>query len=275
MIAEDIIAPGDPRQPGEPLWPERFGNLDDHERIKIGCGLYDWNSLYQQHPSVAGGLIFSREWWGSPDSETRDQFYKKHPLEMGDDMEQLIQSWDCTFKDLASSDYVVGQVWGKRGSERFLLDQVRGKMGVIATMQSIRTLSGKWPKATAKLIEDKANGTAVVEMLRKEIPGMIPVEPHGGKAVRAQAAVPYIEAGNVFLPVPEHAPWIHEFIEELAEFPSGKHDDQVDSFSQAMSYMQGKQAKIIVPTKMPMKQPVRSPGGWSNLYVGSSSGRKR
>ena len=110
-------------------------------------------------------------------------------------------------------------------------------MGIADTMRSIRTLTAKHPRASGKLVEDKANGTAVIELLRKEIPGMIPIDPQGGKVVRAQAIAPYAEAGNIFLPNPRNAPWVHDFLEECAAFPNAAHDDDVDAMTQAINYM--------------------------------------
>jgi predicted phage terminase large subunit-like protein len=95
-------------------------------------------------------------------------------------------------------------------------------------------LSEKWPKAHAKLIEDKANGPAVIAMLRHEVDGLIAVNPEGGKEARANAVSPQIEAGNVYLPEVSTAPWIDAFIEECAVFPNGPHDDQVDAMTQAL-----------------------------------------
>ena len=149
-------------------------------------------------------------------------------------MDEQIQSWDCAFKDLDTSDYVVGQAWARLGSRYLLGDQVRARMDCPATVQAIRELTAKWPKTYAKLIEDKANGSAVIQMLNREIPGILPVNPSGGKIARAQAISPLVEAGNVFLPHPEYAPWVNDFIEECVQFPNGAHDDQVDAMTQAI-----------------------------------------
>ena len=81
-----------------------------------------------------------------------------------------------------------------------------------------------------------ANGTAVMDVLRRELPGLIPVEPYGGKIARAHATTAVAEAGNVFIPDPSIAPWTMDFVEEMAAFPSGAHDDQVDCYSQANAY---------------------------------------
>src|SRR5579863_1971731 len=85
-----------------------------------------------------------------------------------------------------------------------------------------------------KLVEDKANGPAVISALQHEISGLIAVNPEGGKLSRAQAVSPQAESGNVYLPHPALAQWVDGFIEELASFPNAAHDDQVDAMSQAL-----------------------------------------
>ena len=207
------------REPGTALWPARYDEKA-LARVKVTVGSRDWEALYQGRPSPAEGEVWKRDWW---------QYYRQAPARF----DEVIQSWDCAFKDTSKSDYVVGQVWGRKGANKYLLDQVRARMDIVATMQAMTVLSAKWPKARAKLVEDKANGTAVIRMLKDKIPGLIAVNPDGGKEVRAQAVAPDIEAGNVFLP--ENAPWVHDFVTECAAFPSGAHDDQVDSASQALN----------------------------------------
>jgi predicted phage terminase large subunit-like protein len=71
-------------------------------------------------------------------------------------------------------------------------------------------------------------------MLAHEIPGLLPVNPSGGKIARAQAISPLVEAGNVYLPHPQWAPWVNDFIEECAAFPNGAHDGQLDAMTQAI-----------------------------------------
>jgi len=71
-------------------------------------------------------------------------------------VDEGIQSWDCAFKDLETSDYVVGQVWGRRGSAYVLLDQVRDRMDCPTTVKAVRHLSQQWRGTIVKLIEDKA-----------------------------------------------------------------------------------------------------------------------
>ncbi len=154
------------------------------------------------------------------------------------DFDQVLQSWDAAFKDTASSDFVVGQVWGRKGANIYLLDQVRDRMDFPATLNAIRALSNKWPESSAKLVEDKANGPAVIAMLKNTIPGLIAIEPRGSKEARASAVSPFIEAGNVYLPSSALAYYVNDFVEECASFPKGAHDDQVDAMTQALDRLQ-------------------------------------
>ena len=208
------------RDPGQPLCPDLF-TIEALRSIEKAVGSFWWASLYQQRPSPAEGGILKRNWW---------QYYRQTP----DRFDEVIQSWDMAFKDTKTADFVVGQVWGRKGADKYLLDQVRDRMDFPATVQAVRSLSAKWPQARNKLVEDKANGPAVIATLKNEIPGLIAVNPEGGKVVRAQAASPDIEAGNVYLPDPSVAPWVHDFIEECAAFPNGANDDQVDAMTQAL-----------------------------------------
>lgn len=210
------------RTEGDPLWPEHGFDLEWLKKKKREVGTRTFTSLYQQKPSPSEGSLFNRSWW---------KFYKVLPSRF----DEVIQSWDCTFKDGAANDYVVGQVWGKVGADKYLIDQTRGQFDIVATMSAIRTLSYKHPTASLKLIEDKANGPAVISMLKREISGIVAVNPEGGKEVRAQAVTPDIEAGNVYLPDPSICSWTHDFIEECSNFPNGKNDDQVDSMTQALN----------------------------------------
>lgn len=208
------------RQPGEPLCPELFSK-ETLKETETRLGSYWWNALYQQRPSPQEGGILKRNWW---------KFYRQAPQQF----DEVIQSWDMSFKETDDGSYVVGQVWGRKGADKYLLDQVRDRMDFPSTVVAVRTLSAKWPMARAKLVEDKANGPAVISTLKKEIPGLIAVQPQGSKEARASAVSPDIEAGNVYLPDPSTAPWVHGFIEECAAFPNGANDDQVDAMTQAL-----------------------------------------
>lgn len=205
------------RPEGEPLWPEQGFDKDRMEQIKIDVGSRVFNALYQQRPSAADGNMLKRDWW---------RYYDSPPP-----FASMLISVDAAFKDGDTSDYVVIQVWGKSYANMYLVDQVRAKMNFPATLQTIRNVVKKYPEAHWKLVEDKANGSAIIATLHREIGGIVAVNPEGGKEARVNAVSAYIEAGNVFLP---RTSWIQDFVEEAASFPNGKHDDQVDAMSQAL-----------------------------------------
>jgi predicted phage terminase large subunit-like protein len=247
-----LIGWTDPRTDlGQLLWPAKIGAVE-LDRIKRDLGSYRYAGQYQQRPSPAGGGIFKRWWWrywqpkGSSlqpvtvrlaDGSTQ----QIHAIDLPDAFDQELQSWDMAFKDLATSDFVVGQVWGAKKADRFLLDQRRDRMSFPRTMENVKAMTEKWPRATTKLVEDKANGTAVIASLQHEITGLIPVNPEGGKVARAQAVSPQVESGNVYLPHPAIAPWVEAFIDECATFPAGRNDEQVDAMTQALNRLyQGK-----------------------------------
>jgi len=235
----------EPRQEhGELLWPERFGPKEIAD-LKVSLGSYAAAGQLQQRPSPAGGGLIKRHWFRyyQPRGANLPPVVVQLPdgtpvsieaVEAPYHVDEQIQSWDCAFKDLQTSDYVVGQVWARLGPRYLLGDQIRARMDCPTTVKAVRELSQKWPATYAKLIEDKANGSAVIQMLTNEIAGLIPVNPEGGKVARAAAVSPLIEAGNVYLPHPLYAPWVTDFIEECAAFPNGAHDDQVDAMTPAL-----------------------------------------
>jgi predicted phage terminase large subunit-like protein len=130
---------------------------------------------------------------------------------------------------------VAGGCWAKKDAGRFLLDQRCERMNFPKTIEAVRAMAGKWPEAHRKLVEDKANGSAVIDTLKHEISGLIAVNPEGGKIARAHAVSAIVEAGNVFLPHPMVAPWVDGYLAELSIFPNGRHDDQVDQTTQALN----------------------------------------
>jgi predicted phage terminase large subunit-like protein len=103
------------------------------------------------------------------------------------------------------------------------------------SQQALLDMSGRWPQCSTILVEDKANGTAIIDTLRSKVPGIIAVTPHESKEARASAVTPFVEAGNVWLPEVKLAPWVADLIDEAASFPNGAHDDQVDAMTQALN----------------------------------------
>ena len=125
-------------------------------------------------------------------------------------------------------------VWGKRGNDYYLRYCLNRHLDFPGTLAAIRTVRGLYPNARAVLIEDKANGSAVIQVLQSEM-FCIPIQPLGGKVARVNAVSPAIESGHVY--VPEGEPWAEEFLGQWTSFPAGAHDDMVDSGSQALRYL--------------------------------------
>ena len=214
----------DPRtEEGEILWPELFSK-EKLENIRLyQLGSFDYAAQYQQSPVPGEGGTFKREWI---------QYYKELPQ---DPSSTFIQSWDTTLSDSSTSDYVVGQVWMKLKGSFYLIDQIRARMSFPETLQAIKNMSSKWPKATRKYIEEAASGKPIIQVLKKDISGIIGVKINNtDKPSRVNSISGLWEAGNVYIPDPTRNPWIHDFVEELATFPRGRNDDQVDAMSQAL-----------------------------------------
>ncbi|MFL1997362.1 phage terminase large subunit [Lysinibacillus irui] len=228
------------RKIGEPLCRELGYDENWANDKKTEVGSRTWNALYQQRPSPAGGSIFKRAWMKYY-VRTKEQKQKwglsDEVLVLPTHFDKMAQSWDCTFKGTDTSDFVAGGVWGRKKAQYFLLDVDHRRMGFAETMKAIRAMSDKWPNARSKYIEDKANGSAIIEMLKDEISGIVPVDPNGGKEARANAVSPLFEAGNVYLPHPNMCPWVEDLVEELVSFPNAAHDDLVDMTTQALNQL--------------------------------------
>jgi predicted phage terminase large subunit-like protein len=263
----------DPReQCGGLLWPQKVTNAD-LEELKRSLGAYRYAGQYQQRPSPAEGGIFKRvhlRYWRPAhlelppvhvrNSDTAVLHIPAMPIPA--QFDTMIQSWDMAFKDKSTSDYVVGQVWGALKADRFLLDQHRQRMDMPATKEAVRAMSDRWPRAAAKLVEDKANGPAVIQELKHDVSGLIEVTPEGGKMARAHAVSPQVEAGNVYLPHPAIAPWVAEFIEEACAFPNGRYDDQVDAMTQALNRLRTIRGHFSVPESQLVVDPFQIPEHW-------------
>lgn len=216
----------DPRTvEGELLWPERY-NADKVKELQDpikGLGAADYAAQYQQRPMPKGGGLF------------RKDHFKRRYRTVPEDC-QWMQSWDMRFKESSvSGDMVVGGVWAYKNAHFYLVKVYRGRWSFTQTIDAMKLAITEFPQATLKLVEDKANGPAVVNMLRDEITGLVLVDPEGGKEARANAVSPLFEAGNVWLPEDElMEPWVDGYIAELCAFPRGRFDDQVDMTSQAL-----------------------------------------
>ena len=188
-------------------------------------GMRSWNALYQGHPSAREGNMLKREWW---------QYYNRSDYDEGKlTFDNMLLSVDATFKDGEKNDYVAMEVWGKKGPRLYLVDLVNEHLNFPDTIRKIRIVKAIYPEMFITLIEDKANGTGITQMLKKDVMGIIPVTPDASKEARVNAVSPVIEAGNVYLP--RDKGFTFKFVDQCASFPNGKHDDMVDSMTQAVS----------------------------------------
>ena len=236
-IPARAVSADDPlgREPGQYMDSARSRTPAQWAKREREAGPLAWGSLYQGDPTPDTGNILPSGAWGryaSPQHVVREDGSCIVPGLTEDS--EMVQSWDFTFKGESSSDFVVGQVWLRRGVDVYLLDQVRARMGFSASCDALLAMTAKWPQATAKLIEDKANGPAIMNALRSRVGGLVPVEPEGSKEARAHAISPLVYGGNVYLPEPELAPWVGDLIVEAKAFPAGPNDDQVDALTQAI-----------------------------------------
>ena len=210
------------RKKGEALHPERY-SLAKLEAIRQTLGAYEWAALYQQHPVPKEGATFKL-----------DNFRRYNDKNIPVSFDRILGSWDMTFKDKKDNDFVVGQVWGKKGADYYLLDQCRGQWDFVKTLQVFIQLAEKWKRCHGWLIEDKANGSAIISTLKKHISGLKPINPTESKIARAEAISIYIETGNVY--IPENSPYIADLEDEIINFPAVDHDDQIDCMTQALNY---------------------------------------
>ena len=243
------------REPGHALCPELGKDdkwLKDFKASYLSDakgGVRAWTALYMCSPRVEGGNLVKREWWKWFNPED----FNAYGL--------TLISVDAAFKGTDSSDYVAIEVWSKLYNNYYLRYLVNKHLSFTETLQTIRMVKSLFPETSRVLIEDKANGTAIIEVLQREM-FCIPVNPKGGKESRANAVTPAIESGHVFLPI--GAPWAEEFIDQWSAFPAGAHDDMVDSCTQALGYM-------IYPSGEPLDapRPAISDGSDPDGYAGA------
>lgn len=227
------------REPGEYLTDVRGTTPQQWEAIKRSAGPRTWGALYQGKPTTeqnstfpATVPVYEHAWWHvHPDGKrTIPGLYEQPDVE-------LVQSWDLAFKGETTSDYVVGQVWLRQGSQAYLLDMFRDRVDFNNTVQALQDMRARWPQTGAIFVEDAANGPAVINSLQQKIPGIIPVTPEGGKQARANAVSPFFYAGNVHLPAAALLPNVQDLRAEMLNFPHGGHDDTIDAMTQAVNQL--------------------------------------
>jgi predicted phage terminase large subunit-like protein len=238
------LGSGDPRtERGESMDPARFP-ADVIQELKTTQGSFGYAAQYQQRPVPAGGGMFKKAWFrfwqpagaflGNTVKVLLDDgtVHQAPVVTLPMVWEEELQSWDLTFD--SSGSMVVGQVWARSKARAFLLAEERGAWEFTEQVAAIRRMSQAHPRASAKLIEMAANAKASASTLRDDVPGIILVSASEDKETRASVVTPFVEAGNVYLPHPDVAPWVWDWLYEVATFPQGGFNDRVDAMSMGL-----------------------------------------
>lgn len=227
------------RHNNEALCPQ-LHTLEELESHKHDMGTQRFTALYQQSPTVEGGNIFKRDWpkWYVDSRETmiRLGLTEKDVAILPKHLDDTVQAWDVTFKNKENDDYVAGQTWSRRGANVYLRPGwCHKRLSFIQTMTAINQQKNMYPRTSAILVEDKANGPAILDVLQRDISGIMAVSPgNDSKEARAMSVSPVWEAGQVYLPHPLWHPEIEDWLEEIVGFPNMQHDDNVDSMVYAI-----------------------------------------
>lgn len=279
------------REAGEPLISPLVDETKEEaverwENQKDSVGSYAWSALFQQRPAPSKGAVFENDWWRywTTDPELADgentillPYSSEHDL--GDIAEgKWIDSWDLTFKGSESGDFTVGQRWVRLGANRFLMAQQRGRWSFTQTLEAMRNWaltddSRKSPFGQyvhRRIIEDSANGPAIVDTLKKEISGIAAIPARGSKEARARAVTPEIESGNVYIPHPQEPgyAWVPDFLSEMRNFPHDAHDDQVDTLSQALKDLRVNVATFQAPASLGRDRTRAAPRSFASALRG-------
>lgn len=209
----------DPRFPGEALWPHKE-SARELEIVKTRTGTIKFSALYQQRPSDLAGNMISRTWF---------KFYDVLPSRF----DSVIITADLAFEGTEKSDPCAFHCWGKLGANTYLLDVREGKFEFKDSLSEFEAFCRANPLASLKLVEKKANGAALLSMVKSKVPGVVGFnpDPHGSKAQRFKSTTPFIEAGNVFFPSNLRAKWSDDVINQMCRFPKAKNDEHVDCYT--------------------------------------------
>jgi predicted phage terminase large subunit-like protein len=213
---------------GSPLWPG-FWSLDELTKLRSELPVSKWSAQYQQDPTSEEGAIIKREWWRhwTEDSPPPCEF--------------IIQSWDTAFLKKQRSDYSACTTWGifympdDEGREQpnlILLDALKARMEFPELKMKAFEEWKRW-SPDAFIVEAKAAGLPLIFELRAM---GIPVQEYtpsrgNDKIARVNAVSDLFASGMVWCPDRRFS---EEVMEEFAAFPSGEHDDLVDSSTQAL-----------------------------------------
>jgi len=210
------------RTPGEALWPGRFPVAALEEK-RSSMGDLDFERLYQQRPSLQEGNIIHKEWW-------------KDYVTLPEGKPQIsVQSYDTAFKEKETNDYTAFQHWAAYPNGFYLLRAWRERL-IFPDLIERMVEEFKARPCDYVLVEDKASGQSAIQMLeRKTRLPVLPCKAETDKVARLKPAEPKVKTGQCYLPRDDRA--AADMVEEIAAFPLGSFDDQVDTFSQAMNFL--------------------------------------
>jgi predicted phage terminase large subunit-like protein len=221
------VAPGRTRlrRPGDILDPEREP-LEVLDGLRRQLGAANFAAQYQQQPVPPEGALVKRQWIRT---------YEQSPL--GKPGYSLVQSWDCAYKDGEHNDFSVCTVWLVRHDheEAYLIDVWRDRVDYPALVKKVLELRTSFG-ADLILVEDAGSGTSLIQTLNERHCPVCGIKATGDKVTRMSIGSVLIEAGRVLFPA-KRTPPLDDFLAELLAFPHGAHDDQVDSTSQFLGWL--------------------------------------
>lgn len=217
---------------GEPLWSELFP-IETLLATKQDIGTMAFQGLYQQEPCLDDGNFIKADW------------IKRYNLKTGKPVafDDMVMTFDLTFKGETTSDFVVGQIWGSVGPDCYLLDMIRGQWDFTKTLFHMKHFMNKHNKCRNILIEDAANGAAVFSTIKNSVPGVRLWKPQTSKEGRLLAVSPMYESGNIYIPDSEE---FEVFISEHLSFPNAQHDDIVDAATMALINLKNRGKRVLI-----------------------------
>ena len=210
---------------GDALWPEAYP-IEKLKKIQSTVGERVWQSLYQQKPSAEQGQILKRDWWC---------VWEKKRLPA---CHTIVQSWDTAFSAKETADYSARTTWGvfthidEEGRDQaciILLELWRNRVEYPELRKEAQQSFFDW-KPDVVLVEKRASGQSLLQDLRRAGVPVKEFTPDRDKVSRAHVVASMLETGLVFV---LNEAWVDDLIQECASFPYGKHDDLVDTTTQA------------------------------------------
>lgn len=242
-IKEDDRLAEDPREMGEALW-ESMHSLESLIEAEERSPR-TFAALYQQRPSIAGGNIIKREWFGRIKLAEFNRIY---------DGEPIVFFLDTAYTEKTENDPSGIIATCKIGNDMYITNAKKVLMkfpDLIRFVPQYARENGYGARSSIR-IEPKANGISVVDQL-KEVTGLNIIRtpsPKDSKETRLYAASPSVEAGRVIL---VDGAWNEAFIDEVCGFPAKPHDEYVDTLCYAVDYHIASPFKPIDKTKIARK----------------------